>query len=121
MIIQLTSLACCSLAGLGIKAMHRVIGHAVEDIKLHFVGPEEWTEMEWSEGSVLIRTVDSTRVFIGKSNSTNRFMKVEALLTNCSPKQVDRDAVALVRSKMSRLVTMEHYDETMRGEEFDSL
>ena len=30
------------------------------------------------------------------------------------PKQVDRDAVALIRSKMSRLVTMEHYDETMR-------
>ena len=94
--------------------MHRVIGHAVEDIKLNFIGPEDWTEMEWSEGTVLIRTVDSTRVFIGKSNSTNRFMKVEALLTNCSPKQVDRDAVALVRSKMSRLVTMEHYDETMR-------
>ena len=114
MIIQLTALASCSLIGLAIKAMHRVIGHAVEDIKLNFIGPEDWTEMEWSEGTVLIRTVDSTRVFIGKSNSTNRFMKVEALLTNCSPKQVDRDAVALVRSKMSRLVTMEHYDETMR-------
>ena len=64
------------------KAMHRVIGHAVDDVKLTFVGPEEWQEMEWSDGTVLIRTVDSTRVFIGKSNSTNRFMKVEQLSTN---------------------------------------
>ena len=62
--------------------MHRVIGHAVDDVKLTFVGPEEWQEMEWSDGTVLIRTVDSTRVFIGKSNSTNRFMKVEQLSTN---------------------------------------
>ena len=62
--------------------MHRVIGHAVDDVKLTFVGPEDWQEMEWSDGTVLIRTVDSTRVFIGKSNSTNRFMKVEQLMTN---------------------------------------
>ena len=62
----------------------------------------------------MIRTVDSTRVFIGKSNSTNRSMKIENLLTNCTPNQIDRDAVAMIRSKMSRLVMMEHYDETMR-------
>ena len=35
-------------------------------------------------------------------------------MTNCTPNQIDRDAVAMIRSKMSRLVMMEHYDETMR-------
>ena len=86
--------------------MHRMIGYSIEEVKLNFVAPDEWKEMEWAEGSIMIRTVDSTRIFIGKSNSTNRFMKIESLPTNCAPKQIDRDAVAMIRSKMSRLVTM---------------
>ena len=48
-IIQFVALTTCTLVGLACKAIHRLIGHSIEEIKLQFVGPQDWEEMEWAE------------------------------------------------------------------------
>ena len=39
-IIQFVALTTCTLVGLACKAIHRLIGHSIEEIKLQFVGPQ---------------------------------------------------------------------------------
>ena len=49
LISQFVALTTCTLVGLACKAIHRMIGHSIEEIKLQFVGPQDWEEMEWAE------------------------------------------------------------------------
>ena len=49
LISQFVALTTCSIVGLACKAIHRMIGHSIEEIKLQFVGPQDWEEMEWAE------------------------------------------------------------------------
>ena len=54
LISQFVALTTCTLVGLACKAIHRMIGHSIEEIKLQFVGPQDWEEMEWAEVFTLI-------------------------------------------------------------------
>ena len=59
-IIQFVALTTCTLVGLACKAIHRLIGHSIEEIKLQFVGPQDWEEMEWAEVPYLFIRVHRT-------------------------------------------------------------
>ena len=60
-IIQFVALTTCTLVGLACKAIHRLIGHSIEEIKLQFVGPQDWEEMEWAEVLHLSEIIRPTR------------------------------------------------------------
>ena len=75
-IIQFVALTTCTLVGLACKAIHRLIGHSIEEIKLQFVGPQDWEEMEWAEVLIYLSSPDgSDRSLPTVQNSVTQFFR----------------------------------------------
>lgn len=67
LISQFVALTTCTIVGLACKAIHRMIGHSIEEIKLQFVGPQDWEEMEWAE-VIFIQINRPIKVYIQPKN-----------------------------------------------------
>lgn len=103
-IIAITTVL-CSIMGLFVRFVHRTLGSIQVEPVVQVVSPYEWQQFDWTEGHLYLRTLDSTKLFKGKSNSANRKMRLEKILSNCSPVQADSDldsktddALCLVRN-----------------------
>ena len=88
--VSVITIVLCTIVGLVFRFVHGRIGSLQPEPKVTVVSPYEWQEMDWTEGNLYVRTLDSNKMFKGKSNSANRKLRLEKVLTNCSPLQADR-------------------------------
>ena len=70
----------CSIFGLFVRFVHRRLGSIRVDPIVDLVDAQNWQQLDWTEGHLYLRTLDSTKLFKGKSNSANRKLRMEKVL-----------------------------------------
>ena len=76
------------IAGLFYRLIHRSLGAVRVKPALNLVSHYDWTEMDWAEGQLFVRSIESVKLFKGNSNAANRKLLLNKVLSNCSPLQV---------------------------------
>ena len=97
LVTMVVTMILCSVIGLCYRFMHRSIGSVTVQPVINLVSHYDWTEMDWAEGQLFIRILESSKLFKGRSNSANRRLLLDKVLSNCSPLQVEDEASKIGR------------------------